>query len=229
MQQMNQVDKVIDTLQLKSWYDRVYWSETTHFRPHYTYIPLIKYLKAQPGCRLLDIGCGGGRLLMAAHERGLAAFGVDLSSSGVILARSFAPGAHIAVGNGERLPFPDEAFDYLTCLGSLEHFSDIEAGLRKMVRVCKAGVRICIMVPNLFYLFDIIGVLKTGYSRNGTFQPQEKLATLGEWKGLLESHGLTVLEVHRDKEPIDTSWRNVFCDLHPQRIVNRFIEKVCKQ
>lgn len=223
---MSQVDKAIDTLQLKSWYDQVYWSEATHFRPYHTYLPFIEYLEAQPGCRLLDVGCGGGRLLRAAHERGLVAFGLDLSSSGVILARSFAPRAQIVEGNGEYLPFPDNSFDYLTCLGSLEHFLNIETGLKEMVRVCKAGARICIMVPNLFYLFDIIGVLKTGYSRNGTFQPQEKLATLGEWKDLLESHGLTVLEVHRDREPIDTSWRTVFCDLHPRRVANRLIEKV---
>jgi ubiquinone/menaquinone biosynthesis C-methylase UbiE len=130
------------------------------------------------------------------------------------------------VGNGERLPFPDGSFDYVTCLGSLEHFLDIEAGLKEMVRVCKAGAGACFMVPNSFYLFDIIGVLKTGRSRNGTWQPQEKLATRGEWQDLLETHGLTVLAVHRDREPIDTSWSNVFHDLHPERIVNRFIEKV---
>lgn len=223
---MSQADKTIDTLQLKSWYDQVHWSEAALFRPYHTYLPFIEYLEAQPGCRLLDVGCGGGRLLRAAQQQGLAAFGIDLSSSGAVLAESFAPGAHVAVGNGERFPFPDGSFDYLTCLGSLEHFLDIEAGLKEMVRVCKVGAGVCIMVPNSFYLFDIIGVLKTGCSRNGTSQPQEELATRGEWKDLLEAHGLTVLATHRDREPIDTSWRNVFRDLHLKRVINRFIEKV---
>lgn len=223
---MSQVDKTIDTLQLKSWYDQVYWSEATHFRPYHTYLPFIEYLEAQPGCRLLDVGCGGGRLLRAARQRGLVAFGVDFSLKGVVVARSFVAEAHVAVGNGERLPYPDDSFDYLTCLGSLEHFLNIEAGLKELMRVCKVGAGICIVVPNSFYLFDIIGVLKSGYSRNGTFQPQERLATLGEWKDLLEAHGLAILEIHRDKEPIDTLWRNVFHDLHPTRTINRFIEKV---
>ncbi len=226
MRWVKQVDKAIDTLHLKSWYDQVYWSATTHFRPYHTYLPFIEYLEAQPGCRLLDLGCGGGRLLRAAHERGLFAFGIDLSLRGATLAQSFAPEAHVVVGNGEHLPFPDSSFDYLTCLGSLEHFLDVEAGLREMVRVCKAGARICIMVPNLFYLFDIIGVLKTGYSRHGTSQPQEKLATRGEWQDLLEAYGLRVLADYRDKEPIDTYWYDLFRDFRPIRIVNRFIEKV---
>lgn len=221
---------VKDTLhsmkEIKEWYDRIYWSEVTHYRSYDSYIKFINYLKIQPGRKLLDVGCGGGRLLRAAHERGLIAFGIDLSLRGAALAGSFAPGAYVTVANGERLPFPDRSFDYLTCLGSLEHFLNIQASLKEITRVLKAEAGVCIMVPNSFYLFDIIGVLKTGYSRNGTFQPQEKLATRGEWEDLCGAHGLTVLTVHRDKEPIDTSWRNVFSDFHPSRIVNRFIEKV---
>jgi ubiquinone/menaquinone biosynthesis C-methylase UbiE len=216
----------MDTVQLKSWYDRFYGSGADHSRPYHTYLSFIDYLEAQPGRRLLDVGCGDGRLLRAARERGLVAFGVDLSSNGAVLAKSFTPAAHVVVGNGERLPFPDDAFDYLTCLGSLEHLLDMEAGLKEIMRVCKADARVCIMVPNSFYLFEVIAVLRTGYRRHGKFQPQEKLATLGEWKDLLEAHGLTVLEIERDKEPIETSWRNVFHDFHPIRIVKRFIEKV---
>lgn len=131
-------------LEIKSWYDHIYWSEGAHYRPYDTYLPIIEYLKAQPGAKLLDVGCGGGRLLMVAQERGLGAFGVDLSSSGAELARSFAPKAYIVVSNGERLPFPDNSFDYLTCLGSLEYFLDIEAGVREITRVCKAGAGVCI-------------------------------------------------------------------------------------
>lgn len=173
------MDKTIDILKLQCWYNQIYWSKFVHVCPYHTYLPIIGYLEAQPGLRSLDVGCGGRRLLRAAKERGLVAFGVDFSFSGTVLARSFVPGAHVAVGNGERLPFPDGIFDYLTCLGSLDHFFDIKAGLKEMVRVCKVGARVCIIVPNSFYLFNIIGVLKSGFSRNGTFQPQEKLATLG--------------------------------------------------
>jgi len=213
-------------LKLKSWYDNVYWSEINNLRPTYAYFRFIKYLAAKPGRRILDVGCGGGKLLKLAQERGLHAFGIELSSSGAKLAKSFAPGAYVIVGNGERLPFADVSFDYLTCLGSLEHFLNFEAGVKEMVRVCKAGARICILVPNSFYLFDIIKVLKTGRRRHVTFQPQEKLASFGEWQDLLQTHGLKILAVHRDKEPLNTSFHNIFKDLHPIRIFNRFLEKI---
>lgn len=215
-------------LSIKTWYNLVYWNQESlsHSRSYQTYYAFLNYLDARPCNALLDVGAGGGKLLKAACERNICAFGVDLSETGIDQAKSFAPSAHVAVANGERLPFPDSSFDYLTCLGSLEHFLDIEAGLDEMVRVCKNEAKLCIMVPNSFYLFDIIGVLKTGYSCNGTLQPQERLATRGEWQDLIETHGLSVLAVHRDKEPINTSWRNVFSDVHPFRIINRFIKKV---
>lgn len=225
---MSGVHKTIDTLQSKSWYDRVYWNQKSsdQFRPYQTYKAFLDYLEIRPRSTLLDVGAGDGRLLKAACEKGIIAFGVDLSETALVHAVSFAPHARVAVANGERLPFPDSSFDYMTCLGSLEHFLDIEVGLDEMARVCKYEAKLCIMVPNSFYLFDIIRVLKTGRSASGTVQPQEKLATLGEWKDLLKSHGFTVVRIHLDKEPIDTSWRNVFRDLYPRRIVNRFIEKV---
>lgn len=216
------------SLSIKEWYNRIYWNQESQssFRPYKTYKIFLDYLEVRTGSALLDVGAGDGRLLRAACESDMIAFGVDFSEAALIKAASFAPNAYVAVGEGERLPFPDASFQYLTCLGSLEHFNDIESGLVEMVRVCKNGARLCIMVPNSFYLFDIISVFKKGYSRNGTFQPQEKLATHREWRDLLESRGLRVLTVHRDKEPIDTSWGNVFSDLNPLGTINRFIEKI---
>lgn len=47
-----------------------------------------------------------------------------------------------------------------------------------------------------------------------------------KWQDLLEAHGFNELEIHRDEEPIDTSWRNVLTDPPPMRNANRLIEKV---
>ena len=60
------------------------------------------------------------------------------------------------------------------------------------------------MLPNSFYLFGIIGVLKTGYICNIIFRLKEKLSTLVEWKDLHEVKRLVVLIVRRDREQIDT-------------------------
>ncbi len=64
------------------------------------------------GQRVLDVGCGAGRLCAALAEQGIArAWGVDASPEMVAVARRKAPRAGIAHGEAERLPFKDGWFD----------------------------------------------------------------------------------------------------------------------
>jgi SAM-dependent methyltransferase len=73
----------------------------------------------QPG-RLLDLGCGTGRLLVPFAKRGYGVLGVDLSEEMLALARAKTGGAvsllraTIAELNGLR----DHCFDYVACLFS---------------------------------------------------------------------------------------------------------------
>ena len=69
------------------------------------------------GRRILDVGCGGGALLrflgtLGGQDANL--FGVDLLEERVEAARSLLPGGTFAVGNAERLEFPDASFDLVT-------------------------------------------------------------------------------------------------------------------
>jgi len=74
--------------------------------------------------------------------------GVDISDEAVKLAHRVAPESRVAVATGEALCFRDRSFDYVTCLGSLEHFLDMGQGLREMQRVAKPDALLCVMVPN---------------------------------------------------------------------------------
>ena len=64
------------------------------------------------GQRVLDVGCGTGRLCAALTERGIArAWGVDASAEMVAVAKRSAPDAGFKQGRAERLPFKDAWFD----------------------------------------------------------------------------------------------------------------------
>ena len=123
------------------------------------------------------------------------AVGVDLSDEAVRLAKRVAPKARVAVGAGEALAFKNGTFDYVSCLGSLEHFLDMGRGLEEMKRVAKPNARFCIMVPNE----DFIGWKVIG--RQGTAQQDinENLQTLTAWRRLFAAHGLEVLRVVPDR------------------------------
>jgi SAM-dependent methyltransferase len=173
-------------------------------RPAPAYGVFLDLLAVQPGTRLLDVSCGSGFLLESARIRGVNAVGVDLSDAAVRLARRAAPAARLAVGAGEQLAFQSGVFDYVTCLGSLEHFLDMGRGLREMIRVAKPSAQLCIMVPNQ----DFVGWKVLGHQGTAQQDINEHLLSLAAWRRLFEQHGLEVSRVVPDRWHA-VRWRSV--------------------
>ena len=119
---------------MRAFYDRVH-REHGLSDPGRIYQRVIGLLQPVPGRRLLDVACGEGYLLVCARRARLRPTGVDLSAEAVRRARARCPDAALCIGAGERLPFPDGTFDYVTSLGSLERYRDMERGLDEMARV----------------------------------------------------------------------------------------------
>jgi len=152
---------------------------------------ILDILAPAPGSLLLDVGCGNGALIQEATKRGLFACGIDISWEALNLARKTNEG-RILICEGETLPFPDETFDYITNIGSLEHFFDPLKGVQETRRVLKRNGRAAILLPNSYYIVDIIWhVWRTGYGPDHK-QPLERFATYGEWRDLLIQGGLIV-------------------------------------
>ncbi len=153
--------------------------------------------EALPGSRALDVGCGGGFFLreLDRESRGrLELAGVDISSEALRLAGAECPRATFALACGEALPFEDASFAAVTCLGSLEHFLNVEGSLAEMRRVVRRDGRIAILVPNVFWYKDLAAALFTG-DRKPRNQSRERFATLGEWRALLAGAGLDVVQI----------------------------------
>ena len=69
------------------------------------------------GWRILDVGCGRGRLLRSFLDSGAEAkdlFGVDLNQNYVKEAQGISPCFQFATANGATLEFPDASFDLVT-------------------------------------------------------------------------------------------------------------------
>jgi demethylmenaquinone methyltransferase/2-methoxy-6-polyprenyl-1,4-benzoquinol methylase/phosphoethanolamine N-methyltransferase len=107
-----------------------------------------------PGERLLDVGCGPGRLaIQAAGTVGPAgeACGVDPSPGMVALARRNAVRAGMRVrfdvGVIEALPYPDDHFDVVLSVLMMHHLPDDlkPRGLREVRRVLKPGGRLLVV------------------------------------------------------------------------------------
>ena len=97
----------------------------------------------RPGCRVLDLGTGGGHVAYAAAAAGAAVIAYDLSADmlAVVAEQARARGLSIETRQGpaESLPFEDGAFDVVLCRYSAHHWRDFNAGLREAVRVLRPG------------------------------------------------------------------------------------------
>ena len=159
------------------------------------------------GASVLDVGCGGGFLLAALeqleHARGarpgrkdlgsLDLHGLELSDVALEKARKEAPTARLILGQGEQLPYPDDRFHSVLCLGNLEHFLDPEAGARELARVTRPDGTVWILLPNGFYSGAIWNVIRTGYGPNH-HQIIDRFGTINEWRDFLENNDLEVVE-----------------------------------
>lgn len=95
----------------------------------------VDLTRAGAGDRVLDAGCGNGLPLARLRKRGCAAVGVDLSPG---MARS-AGATAVAVGDVQRLPFPDGVFDAAEALMMMYHVPDQKAAAGELRRVVRPG------------------------------------------------------------------------------------------
>ncbi len=156
------------------------------------YRMIARRMAPRAGERILDSGCGGGSLLRELVE--CSRVGIDISDVALAEARRTDPDAHLALAQGERLPFDDGVFDQTVCLGNLEHFLDPARGVQELARVTRDGGRVWVMLPNSYYSGDLWRVMRTGYGPDH-HQPIERFGTVNEWRDLLEQNGLTVRRV----------------------------------
>lgn len=101
------------------------------------------------GKMVLEAGCGKGRhSRLVASWQPAALYSVDLSEA-VFLAetntREFA-NVTCVKANLLELPFPENSFDVVFCVGVLHHLSDPLAGLKELWRVLKPGGTLCLWV-----------------------------------------------------------------------------------
>ena len=102
-----------------------------------------------PGDRVVDVGCGPGRFLREAAERGAEAVGVEPSRQMRRLASRRTPASlrhlvRVVDGTAERLPLEDGSATVVWAVASFHHWTDPEAGLAEAHRVLRPGGRLLI-------------------------------------------------------------------------------------
>ena len=102
----------------------------------------VDRLDLPAGAAVLDVGCGEGYYLGSiARERGVEAYGIDLSAAAIDLAARRYPGATWTVANADRsIPCASGAFDLVLSI-------DARLNESEMRRVLKPAGRLLVAVP----------------------------------------------------------------------------------
>lgn len=129
-----------------------YFAYYDRLREQFEPVPFARALheySAFKGRHVLDIGCGNGYVLSRYADAGARVVGVDLTSAAVRLSkRRFdlhgLRGAFL-MGNAERLPFDDEAFDCVCSMGVLHHTPDTKRAVAEAKRVLRNDGSLIVM------------------------------------------------------------------------------------
>jgi ubiquinone/menaquinone biosynthesis C-methylase UbiE len=122
---------------------------------------MIEKFSDLEGKRILEVGCGDGRVTAFLAEKASALVAIDPDEGSIAEARENIEGVHFKTGSGEALQFENESFDLVIFTMSLHHHGDSEMALKEARRVLDKGGRLLILEPaidgeiqRLFHLFS---------------------------------------------------------------------------
>lgn len=104
------------------------------------------YLPAREGGRLLEVGCGSGRMLLAMRNRGWDVTGLDPDPQAVANARSH--GLDVREGGLRSQDFAENTFDAVAMSHVVEHLHDPSGVIKDCLRVLRPGGRLVLVTPN---------------------------------------------------------------------------------
>ncbi len=109
---------------------------------------IIETIRPIEGMRLLDVGCGDGRLCYELSGKGAELTGVDYSVQAIAFARAFCPECRFDICDLMNLSYQEE-FDIITMLEVLEHLppDKISSVVEKLWQALKTNGRLVLSVP----------------------------------------------------------------------------------
>lgn len=125
----------------------------------YKWSAIKKFIPEEKGIKILDFGCGKGRILkeIIKINPGARITGIDVSKTALSYARKgFKTCTFIKIEEGKKLPFKTSTFDFIVALDVLEHIYDTRLAFSELTRVLKPKGKILITVPYYGLIKNII-------------------------------------------------------------------------
>ena len=122
--------------------------------------PLAEHTK--DGDKILDLGCGNGRLIELFQEKNIEYSGIDNSQKLIEIARQKHPNGEFRIFDGLKIPYPDNHFDTIFCIAVLHHIPGRELRqefLKEARRVLRSSGRLILSTWYLWQAYTFWGLL----------------------------------------------------------------------
>lgn len=157
--------------------------------------PVLEWLNARPGERILDLGCGDGVITEALARAGVDVVGVDASAA--MISAAVARGVDARVMDGEALTF-DQEFDAVFSNAALHWMNDAGKVVDGIARSLKPGGRLVAEFGGHTNVAAIVTAIRAVGMRHGA-----NIALAGPWffptpdeyRALLEQRGFEVKRI----------------------------------
>lgn len=153
-----------------------------------------------PPRRVVDVGCGEGRLTRDLKRLGYVVIGVDASPTLIAAAREADPDGEYHLADAAALLLPDAVADLVIAFMSPQDIDDLDGALREMARILVPGghVRLAIVHPmnsaGRFTSRDPDAVFEI----RGSYFAERRYADTFEREGL----AMTFASIHRSLERV---------------------------
>ena len=178
--------------------------------------------------KILEIGCGGGIDSMEYSRNGGNVWATDLTDESVEFTKGRIERNHFKNIKVEKvsvkdIPYEDNFFDVVHVFGILHHITDVDVGVKEILRVLKPGGSVYAMFYNknsllyyhsIMYLRGVVnGEFERGlteedlvskYSEAETGCPYTKIYTEDSVEKLFYDNGFGKVETQIDSPHIDT-------------------------
>ncbi len=157
-------------------------------------LEFVRGLELAP--RVLDVGCGDGRL--SAELRAGELVAADVSALALERAAARLPDARLVELEPDApLPFADGSFELVLCAETLEHVRDVQLLLSELRRVLVAGGTLALTTP-AHGRGTGLAILATGFERHfDPLSPHLRFFSRRSLRRVLDELGFDVVSLRR--------------------------------
>lgn len=187
-------------------------------------MPVVELLSPQAGERILDLGCGDGRLTQKLAELGCHVIGVDASADMIKAAKALGLDARVL--DGQDLLFDNE-FDAVFSNAALHWMKSQQQVVAGVYRALKAGGRFVGEFGAHGNVATIVAALESALNARGLSIPEPwYYPRAEEYRSLLETQGFKVVFIDTIPRPTELpgdvgGWLQTFAQAYTSLIAKQ--------